>query len=42
MLPTRGYAAQAPTSKLAPFAFERREPGPKDMRYRFVIDMSTL
>ncbi len=31
MLPTRGYATQGPTSKLAPFAFERREPGPHDV-----------
>ena len=31
MLPTRGYAAQSPSSKLEPFAFERREPGPRDV-----------
>ena len=31
MLPTRGYATQGPTSQLAPFAFERREPGPRDV-----------
>jgi uncharacterized zinc-type alcohol dehydrogenase-like protein len=32
MLPTRGYAAQSATSPLAPFAFERREPGPRDVQ----------
>lgn len=31
MLATRGYATKAPTSKLEPFAFERREPGPQDV-----------
>ncbi|HEV2861282.1 MAG TPA: NAD(P)-dependent alcohol dehydrogenase [Pyrinomonadaceae bacterium] len=31
MLPTRGYATQGPTSKLEPFQFERREPGPADV-----------
>lgn len=31
MLPTRGYAALGPASKLAPFAFERRKPGPRDV-----------
>jgi uncharacterized zinc-type alcohol dehydrogenase-like protein len=31
MLQTRGYAAQQPSSKLEPFAFERREPGPRDV-----------
>lgn len=31
MLATRGYATQGPASKLAPFAFERREPGPHDI-----------
>ncbi|MCM3905554.1 MAG: alcohol dehydrogenase catalytic domain-containing protein, partial [Pyrinomonadaceae bacterium] len=28
---TRGYAARTPTSSLEPFAFERREPGPRDV-----------
>ena len=32
MLPSRGYAAQAADSALAPFAFERREPGPTDVQ----------
>lgn len=31
MLATRGYATESPTSKLAPFTFERREPGPNDV-----------
>ena len=31
MLKTRGYAAAGPTSPLAPFTFERREPGPRDV-----------
>lgn len=31
MLPTRGYAAQQPTTQLEPFAFERREPGTRDV-----------
>ncbi|HEX8709341.1 MAG TPA: NAD(P)-dependent alcohol dehydrogenase [Pyrinomonadaceae bacterium] len=31
MLPTRGYAAEGPTSTLGPFNFERREPGPHDV-----------
>ena len=31
MLPTRGYATQGPTSKLEPFAFERRDVGVRDV-----------
>ena len=31
MLPTRGYATEDPTSRLEPFNFERREPGPHDV-----------
>ena len=31
MPPTRGYATQGPSSPLAPFTFERREPGPRDV-----------
>jgi alcohol dehydrogenase (NADP+) len=31
MLPTRGYATKGPTSRLEPFTFERREPGPHDV-----------
>lgn len=30
-LPTRGYAAQSSTSGLAPFQFERRSPGARDV-----------
>jgi len=31
MLKTPAYAAQSPTKPLAPFAIERREPGPRDV-----------
>jgi uncharacterized zinc-type alcohol dehydrogenase-like protein len=31
MLATRGYATQSPSSRLEPFSFERREPGPHDV-----------
>lgn len=31
MLPTHGYAVKSATSPLAPFAFSRRAPGPKDV-----------
>src|SRR5689334_23293465 len=30
-LPSKAYAAQSPTSGLAPFAFSRRTPGPHDV-----------
>src|SRR5688572_2991110 len=32
MYPTKAYAAQSATSPLAPFNFERRDPGPADVR----------
>jgi uncharacterized zinc-type alcohol dehydrogenase-like protein len=32
MHPTKGYAAQSATSPLAPFSFERRDPGPTDVQ----------
>jgi len=32
MLKTKAYAAQSPTSLLAPFSFERRDPGPTDVQ----------
>ncbi|NVJ02187.1 NAD(P)-dependent alcohol dehydrogenase [Myxococcus sp. AM009] len=32
MIPVRGYAAQDAKSPLAPFQFERREPGPNDVQ----------
>ena len=32
MLPSKGYAAQSATTPLAPFAFERRDPGPADVQ----------
>jgi len=31
MMPTKGYATTSATSPLAPFQFERRDPGPKDV-----------
>jgi uncharacterized zinc-type alcohol dehydrogenase-like protein len=31
MLQTRGYATRGPSEALAPFSFERREPGPRDV-----------
>jgi uncharacterized zinc-type alcohol dehydrogenase-like protein len=32
MIPTNAYAAQAPTTPLTPFTFERRDPGPHDVQ----------
>jgi len=32
MIPTRGYAALTAKDALAPFSFERRDPGPEDVR----------
>jgi uncharacterized zinc-type alcohol dehydrogenase-like protein len=32
MIPSRGYAALSAQDKLAPFSFERRDPGPDDVR----------
>ncbi|HKI05726.1 MAG TPA: NAD(P)-dependent alcohol dehydrogenase [Thermoanaerobaculia bacterium] len=32
MIKTQGYAAQSATTPLAPYSFERREPGPKDVQ----------
>jgi alcohol dehydrogenase (NADP+) len=32
MIKTKGYAAQTPTTDLAPWNFERREPGPHDVQ----------
>ena len=34
MIPTKAYAAQSATSPIAPFSFERRDPGPKDVLIR--------
>jgi uncharacterized zinc-type alcohol dehydrogenase-like protein len=31
MMQSKGYAAQSPTSGLAPFSFDRRDPGPHDV-----------
>jgi len=36
VLPSKGYAAQSATSPLAPFAFERRDPGPADVRIQIL------
>ena len=34
---TRAYAAQGPKEKLAPFSFDRREPGPKDIQLEILF-----
>ena len=31
MIPSKGYAVQSATARLAPFSFERRDPGPHDI-----------
>ena len=36
-LPTRGYAAANARTPLAPFEFERRTPGPKDVRIEILF-----
>jgi uncharacterized zinc-type alcohol dehydrogenase-like protein len=36
VLSSRGYAAQSATSPVAPFAFERRDPGPADVQIDIV------
>jgi len=36
VLSSKGYAAQSATSPLAPFAFERRDPGPADVQIDIV------
>ena len=42
-LKTIGYAANSAQSSLAPFSFERREPGPRDMRLKFfTVGSATL
>ncbi len=37
MIKTQGYAAQSPTSPLAPFGFERRDPGPRDVQIQILF-----
>ena len=37
MIPTKGYAAQSATSALAPFSFERRDPGPTDIQLEILF-----
>jgi len=39
---TIGFAAQSATTPLESWSFERREPGSRDVTYRFVIDMASL
>lgn len=36
MTPTKGYAAQSATTPVAPFNFERREPGPRDVQIQIL------
>src|ERR1043166_7960204 len=33
MISAKGYAAQSPTTDLAPWKFERRAPGPHDVQF---------
>jgi len=33
MTPSKGYAAQSPTTDLAPWKFERRDVGPSDVQF---------
>ncbi len=37
MTMTQGYAAQSATSPLAPFSFERRDPGPRDVQIEILF-----
>ncbi len=37
MIPTKGYAAQAATSPLALFSFDRRDPGPNDVQIEILF-----
>jgi alcohol dehydrogenase (NADP+) len=37
MISTQGYAAQSATTPLAPFSFERREPGPHDVQIEILF-----
>ncbi len=36
MIPVKGYAAQSPTTDLAPWDFERREVGPHDVQFEIL------
>lgn len=36
MIPAKGYAVQSPSSPLAPFKFERRDPGPHDVHFKIL------
>lgn len=37
MIPVKGYAAQSPTTDLAPWDFERREVGPHDVQFEILF-----
>lgn len=37
MIPVKGYAAQSPTTNLAPWDFERREVGPHDVQFEILF-----
>jgi uncharacterized zinc-type alcohol dehydrogenase-like protein len=37
MYPTKGYAARSKTSPLAPFSFDRRDPGPADVQIEILF-----
>src|ERR1700741_4921083 len=37
MIATKAYAAQAPTTPLAPFSFDRRDPGPHDVQIEILF-----
>ena len=37
MIPSRGYAALSANERLAPFSFERRDPGPDDVRIEILF-----
>ncbi len=37
MIPAKGFAAQSPTSPLAPYAFDRRDPGPADVQIEILF-----
>jgi uncharacterized zinc-type alcohol dehydrogenase-like protein len=37
MIPASGYAAFSPTTPLAPYSFERRDPGPRDVQIQILF-----
>jgi hypothetical protein len=42
VLKTPAYATMSAGAALALTSIERREPGPREVRYRFVIDLASL